>query len=379
MADRLRIASWHALAAGPVNPATLEGVDVVLVDFGGELTTRWDANAEIKESLEQTLDALGPHLYLHPELTVIANVGGCDTWQMARAVAAKLEDSGNASLPVGVVRGHDVGDQLEELLQQGATLPNLNTGEAFKTLRQPTVAALARLGAKPIALAIAGGARLVVAGGADMESMIAGAAAELLGASRDVSSSWTIATAANLLDRTASVLDIDVEGAVGIVVGDSEAQIETSNPRDAATGVESEDGEPTTAIDIIYRESFVAAAVLRIDRQPNEASPEDWGTRFSESLPDELLDKTKLTVERYHGDDACGLLLVRAEAATEQIADEVKKWMQMRFAPRDASAMRIHRDFPPRSYAKYGCWPTEAPSRLIEWTVEVHQADWWLG
>jgi hypothetical protein len=114
--------------------------------------------------------SLVPALQSQPQLKIVANSGGMNPQACARETANILLQAGLADLPLAVATGDDLLPQLAELIGQGCNFANLDTGQPLSSLAPgpespaPVIAANAYLGARPIAEALAAGARIVVTG-----------------------------------------------------------------------------------------------------------------------------------------------------------------------------------------------------------------------
>ncbi len=124
-------------------------------------------------------------LYLTPELRLITNAGAGAPQSCAEAVSNCLCEHGNGRIPVTAIRGTDILAQLEELIAAGADLSNLQTGAALATLQQPIRRAQVKLSAGPIAMALADGGRLVIAGDYSPSAPLRAASRQHFGWSRD--------------------------------------------------------------------------------------------------------------------------------------------------------------------------------------------------
>ncbi len=82
----------------------------------------------------------------------------------ACAAAGVLAAAGLHDVPIGVIAGDDLLGRLDEIQAAGCRLENLDTGRPLAELTSPVVSANAYLGARPIAQALAGGARIVITG-----------------------------------------------------------------------------------------------------------------------------------------------------------------------------------------------------------------------
>jgi hypothetical protein len=96
-------------------------------------------------------------------IAVVANAGGINPDACAAAVEELCREAG-VSLSIGIVSGDDLLPRLDELEAAGIALDHFDGERTFAEVRQRIVAANAYLGARPVAEALAGGARIVVTG-----------------------------------------------------------------------------------------------------------------------------------------------------------------------------------------------------------------------
>jgi hypothetical protein len=161
-------------------------VDYVTMDFLAEITMvilqrqrQRDPRAgfayDFVEQLERALPAI-----VEQGTAVVVNAGGINPAGCADAIAAVCDRAG-VSLPIGVVSGDDLLPRLGELEQAGARLDHMDGERAYDEIRGRVVAANAYLGARPIAEALRGGARIVVTGRTTDAALILGPLAHELG------------------------------------------------------------------------------------------------------------------------------------------------------------------------------------------------------
>ncbi|MEX2112148.1 MAG: acyclic terpene utilization AtuA family protein [Pirellulales bacterium] len=110
------------------------------------------------------LGGLYPALRDQPKLKLVTNAGAMNPAGCAAAAAAVLLKAGLGDDPVGVVAGDDLTADIPRLQAAGCQLENLETGEPLDIGKISVVSANAYLGARPIADALAGGARHVITG-----------------------------------------------------------------------------------------------------------------------------------------------------------------------------------------------------------------------
>src|SRR5262245_47940088 len=99
----------------------------------------------------------------------------------ARKAKAILAKAGLTARRLAVVSGDDLLPRLDELLAQGHSFTNLDTGAALSTIRPRVVSANAYLGARPIADALARGADIVITGRVADASLTVGPAMHAFG------------------------------------------------------------------------------------------------------------------------------------------------------------------------------------------------------
>jgi len=190
----LRIANGAGfLGDWPAAPRRLverSEVDYLTIEHLAELTMSILARLREKDPAAgyatdflDILRSLVPALKQQPRLKIIANSGGMNPPACVRAAARLLADADLANTPIGCVTGDDLLPRLTELVAAGCPFTNLDTGEPLSALPQKAavVSANAYLGARPIADALSGGARLVITGRVADASLTVGPAMHELG------------------------------------------------------------------------------------------------------------------------------------------------------------------------------------------------------
>jgi hypothetical protein len=161
---------WGDSLDAPLRLARDGRLDYLTLEYLAELTMsilallrRRDPAAGYATDFLDALDRLGPTLAAQPNLKIVTNAGGMNPAGCASKAKDILAKQG-LTRPVGVVSGDDLLPRLDELVAAGHALTNLDTGEAFPTIRERVVSANAYLGARPIAEALGRGASVVVTG-----------------------------------------------------------------------------------------------------------------------------------------------------------------------------------------------------------------------
>ncbi len=173
MRDRVRIANaggyWGDDLAQFRRQLELGPIDYVTLDFLAEITMSImqkqrsrdpragyarDFVAQVEEALPRLVDS---------GARVLTNAGGVNPLACRGALLEMAQRHGRA-LDVAAVVGDDLLDRLGELNAAGVTLDDMETGAAFRPIRERVSSANAYYGAWPLVEALAAGAQIVVAG-----------------------------------------------------------------------------------------------------------------------------------------------------------------------------------------------------------------------
>ncbi len=163
-------------------------VDYLTLEYLAELTMsilarqrEKDPQAGYANDFLDVLTSLVPALQKQTRLRIVTNAGGVNSIACARRTDDILAAAGLGGTTVAVVTGDDLLPRLSELQKSGCEFKNLDTGEPLAELRQPIVCANAYLGARPIADALADGARIIITGRVADASLTVGPAVHELG------------------------------------------------------------------------------------------------------------------------------------------------------------------------------------------------------
>ena len=175
MKQRIRIAAgqgfWGDLLEAPVQQVEGGPVDYLMLDYLAEVTmsimqkqkTR-DPNAGYAKDFVPLMRRILPRC-MERNIRVTANAGGVNVKGCANAVLETARELGfGRKLRIGIVTGDDIIDRLDELLERGIELRNMDTGEPLSTVRDRIQSANAYLGAWPMVEALNKGVRIVVTG-----------------------------------------------------------------------------------------------------------------------------------------------------------------------------------------------------------------------
>jgi hypothetical protein len=146
-------------------------VDYLMLDYLAEVTMSiLQKQKERDPSLGYARDFVGATESVLPAVLkrgvkVVANAGGVNPAACAVAVKAAAEKAGSkGGLKIGVVSGDDLLDRLDQLIDSGHPLANMETGEQLSAVRDRVLSANAYIGSEPIVEALAKGANVVITG-----------------------------------------------------------------------------------------------------------------------------------------------------------------------------------------------------------------------
>ncbi|HEX8267377.1 MAG TPA: acyclic terpene utilization AtuA family protein [Pyrinomonadaceae bacterium] len=175
MKEKIRIASgqgfWGDLLDAPVRQVRGGQIDYLMLDYLAEVTMSILQKQRARNpQMGYARDFVDLMRQILPDIVeknirVTANAGGVNVAGCAEAVknaAAELGMSGK--LKIGVVTGDDILDRLDDLLEKGIELKNMDTGEPLSSVRDKVQSANVYLGAAPLVEALNKGANVVIAG-----------------------------------------------------------------------------------------------------------------------------------------------------------------------------------------------------------------------
>jgi hypothetical protein len=173
--DTVRVASgqgfWGDWQEAPKLQVRHGPVDYLMLDYLAEITMSImqkqrdrDPEAGYARDFVSLVADLAPEL-AEKDVTVVSNAGGVNPGACVEAIVRRLEDVETARpLRIATVRGDDLLDRLDALLEDGHELRNMETGEPMSSVRDRVESVNAYLGARPIVEALEAGADVVVTG-----------------------------------------------------------------------------------------------------------------------------------------------------------------------------------------------------------------------
>jgi len=179
---------WGDNLDAPILLAEHGQLDYLTLEYLAELTmsilalqAQRDPQVGFATDFLDVLERLVPTLRAQPNLKIITNAGGMNPASCAAKARAILDRADLAGRKIATVSGDDLRPRLDQLLQEGQGLENLDTGAPLTSVRPLVISANAYLGARPIAEALRQGASLVITGRVADASLTLGPAAHELG------------------------------------------------------------------------------------------------------------------------------------------------------------------------------------------------------
>jgi len=175
MKQQIRVAAgqgfWGDLLEAPVRQVQGGPIDYLMLDYLAEVTMSImqkqksrDPNAGYAKDFVPLMRRILPSC-VEKNIKVTANAGGVNVSGCASAVRDVARELGlSGKLKIGIVTGDDIMSRLDEFLERGIELRNMDTGELLSTVRDRIQSANVYLGAWPMVEALNKGAQVVITG-----------------------------------------------------------------------------------------------------------------------------------------------------------------------------------------------------------------------
>ena len=175
MKSKVRIAAgqgfWGDLLDAPVRQVEGGPIDYLMLDYLAEVTMSIMQKQRSRDPLAgYAKDFISLMKEILPacvarDIRVTANAGGVNVAGCANAVREVANELGlSGKLKIGIVTGDDIMPRLDELLEKGIALRNMDTDQPLSDVRDRIQSANAYLGAWPMVEALNRGARIVITG-----------------------------------------------------------------------------------------------------------------------------------------------------------------------------------------------------------------------
>lgn len=174
MKSKIKIASgqgfWGDLLEAPVQQVTKGNVDYLVMDYLAEVTMsilqkqkNRNPNLGYARDLPELMKKILP-ICVDKKIKVITNGGGVNPVACADAILKIAVELNIDKLSIAVILGDDIKDRVDEIIDSGAELNNMETGEPIKIIKDKILSANVYFGAAPIVKALEQGADIVITG-----------------------------------------------------------------------------------------------------------------------------------------------------------------------------------------------------------------------
>jgi len=175
MRDKVRVASgqgfWGDLLTAPIDQVRGGQIDYLMLDYLAEVTMsivqkqkQRDPKAGYARDFVSLMREILPDC-VEKNIKVLSNAGGVNVPGCAEAIKDAAGELGlSGRVKIGVVTGDDVLDRLEEFLDSGVAIDNMDTGESLSAVLDKVQSANVYLGAQPLVEALDKGAQIIVGG-----------------------------------------------------------------------------------------------------------------------------------------------------------------------------------------------------------------------
>lgn len=174
MKNKIKIASgqgfWGDLPNAPINQVKKGKIDYLVMDYLAEVTMsvmqkqrmrneKYGYARDFVDVIEATLDEIKNN-----GVKVISNAGGVNPRACKDAILHVAEQAGYNGIKIAVVDGDDILPTLDELIENGHSLDNMETGEPISSVKDDLLSANVYFGSRPIVEALEKGADIIITG-----------------------------------------------------------------------------------------------------------------------------------------------------------------------------------------------------------------------
>ncbi len=174
MKEKIRIASgqgfWGDMIDAPYNQVSAGDIDYLVMDYLAEVTMsilqkqrNKDDRLGYAKDIPPLMERILP-VCKEKKVKVITNGGGVNPHACAEEVLKVAEKLGLNDLKVAVVLGDNIKEKLDEIIDSGCELNNMESGESIKNYKDKMLSANVYFGAFPIVEALQKGADIVITG-----------------------------------------------------------------------------------------------------------------------------------------------------------------------------------------------------------------------
>ncbi len=160
---------WGDSVDAPVKLVQDGPIDYLTLDYLAEVTMSImqrqklkDPNAGYARDFVELIERILPEL-LDKNIKVIANAGGVNPHACRKALLHVASEH-NREIKIGVIEGDDIYHNLDDLINKGADLSNMDTGESIHAILDKVYSANVYINSFTVSEALEQGAQIVLAG-----------------------------------------------------------------------------------------------------------------------------------------------------------------------------------------------------------------------
>ncbi|RMF99130.1 MAG: DUF1446 domain-containing protein [Acidobacteria bacterium] len=173
MKEKVKVACgqgfWGDLLTAPIDQVRKGPIDYLMLDYLAEVTMSImqkqrarNPEAGYARDFVDLMREILPDC-VEKNIKVISNAGGVNVRGCAEAIKKVAQEKG-IHLKIGIITGDDILERLDEFIDAGVDIRNMETDEPLSSIRDRIQSANVYLGAKPIVEALQKGAQVVVGG-----------------------------------------------------------------------------------------------------------------------------------------------------------------------------------------------------------------------
>lgn len=161
---------WGDLPDAPVHQVKKGDIDYLVMDYLAEVTMSIMQKQRMRNEkfgyARDFVDVVASTLkeVKNEGVKIISNAGGVNPRACKDAILEVAREQGISGLKIAVVDGDDILPRLDDLIADGHTLDNMETGEPISTVKDDLLSANVYLGCRPIVEALEKGANIVITG-----------------------------------------------------------------------------------------------------------------------------------------------------------------------------------------------------------------------
>ncbi|CAN5184021.1 hypothetical protein BH20ACI1_BH20ACI1_13780 [soil metagenome] len=175
MKEKVRVAGgqgfWGDLLTAPIDQVRNGPIDYLMLDYLAEVTMSILQKQKIRNpqaGFARDFVALMQEILpdcVEKDIKVLSNAGGVNVEGCAEAIKNVAQELGlGGKVKIGVITGDNVLPRLEEFIDNGIEINNMDTGEPLSDILDKVQSANVYLGAKPLVEALDKGAQIIVGG-----------------------------------------------------------------------------------------------------------------------------------------------------------------------------------------------------------------------